>query len=987
MRFIKAHIYGFGKWTDETFIFNEHGITCIIGENESGKSTFQAFIAFILFGLRPKEREFYRPKTSGTIGGQIVVVDESGDSFTIRRVDGQQNGVAICLFPNGEIRDEKWLTSRLKGMTASLFASTFLLSTKDIATFEQIEADQIGKVLLHTSMSGAPHLYQLEKQFERTIDSLFKPRGERPKINTQLQVVESMQKQLLKHAHMAQRYEQLTEQIERAKQQMQDMQSQVEQVKKKIIIWKQLEAALPMIQQYEQVEKTYTFEDTIYFPENGMKRMEELQHVKKQYNSNIAMMQQTIDRYMTEMEQISLLATPEEQEARAILQAKEEWTYMLRTVNEWKKENEVLRSEITTRLEPFLHSIPMTVVDNIRLQPFMEKKWSDLAKQADAFDQLRIQRERTLEEEQMKRSSIHEQMLGLKEDLLTDEQLDEAKRQLEQAEEWRTHQSVRESIQKQADRSRKQAEYSYQKATRMLIGAHVITAIFILFAQVLSFPFLYNGAIISSGFSWIQWIVARKESRKQIIYAQKSPGDSTIQITEADRLIIEEKLRVHQLASESNALLFQQRDEVDRTILNQQKQLDDILHDEQLLNEQIEESIQMYPFLDTIELSYWGEVGYVLRDVHTLKHKIAQLEEQIENKQAKIDKFEQRVFQWSKQYGRVRPVDTVNVLTMEIEQLIRHHEQQKQQLQMASNEKQEALRKKDELEGKRARVNENIAALLNEASVETEEVFVAQYEKKIDQLEMKRQLEEAKQQLIHLFSPSTWQSYVGKGMDVQTIHYERLKSEAELEELETSIEKERAILATSIAEINQMERTDSVSYSERIHQFEVEKGALRALANEWATFEIARSTLEQAKQTYMETHVAEAVKRTAAHFSFLTGNRYQMIHIDPSTEALTVEDRDHIQYSVGELSKGTRDQLYISLRLAMSEQIQEKTPYPFLFDDSFVHFDQNRTERMIQLIGHLANEEQVFVFTCKEEIAELIEKNTTSERLSLIRIH
>lgn len=987
MRLINAQIYGFGKWTDETFTFNEHGLTCITGDNESGKSTFQAFISFVLFGLRPKERAFYRPKTSGTIGGQLGVVDKDGESFTIRRVDGQQNGAAICMFPNGETKDEEWLNDQLKGMNASLFASTFLFTTKDLAIFEQIESDQIGKVLLHTSISGAPHLSRLEKKLERNMDELFKPRGERPTINAQLNVVERMHKQLLDHAQMAEKHQRLTEKIEQAKTNMDHMQIQLQQEKKQNITWKQLETALPFLQQYERAKEAYGDEKPIFFPTKGIERMEEKQHIKKQYNSNMTIIQQNIDRYTIEMENVSMLQADTEEEARSILQAKEDWTYMLRTVNELKKETEVIQAEMTTRLEPFLHSIPEAYVDDMRLQPFVEKKWSDFAKQADAFDQMRIGRQRALEDEVMKRTSIEKQMKILEADLLTDEQLSERKKQLTLADEGRTNQTLIESIKNQEKEVRQKAEQTYKKANHILIGTHVVAVLFLFCAFIFTFPLLVHGAILSSAFGFIQWIGARRLFGKQTTSTLITPLEPSTHLTEAERSILEESIRAHEFASESIAHLIQQLGEVDRTIINRQKQLDELLQDEQVLNEQIEEHVQMYPFLDKIELPYWGEVGYVLRDVHVLKHKIMGIEERIATKEEHVHHFEQRVLSWWEEQGEVRTIDSIESLVIEIERVIRHHEQQQQQYQMAKSEKEEAMREKTALEEKRTQINAEIASLLDEAAVETEESFVTRYEKMLDQLNVQREVDEAKQQLIHIFSPSTWQTYVDKGIDAHTIDFERMKSEDTIEELEENIEKERAVLASSSAEIKQMERTDSRFFSERMHQFEVEKASLHALAKQWATYQVARSTLEQAKQSYMETHVTEVVNRTAEHFSFLTNNRYQMIYIDAATDTLTVRDRNHIEYMVDELSKGTRDQLYISLRLAMSERIHEKTPYPFLFDDSFVHFDQKRTERMIQLIVQIARREQVLLFTCKPEIEEIVKEHTASEELSWIRIH
>ena len=53
MRICSCRIDGFGKFQNKEFIFDP-GINLILGENESGKSTLQAFLFVMLFGLERK---------------------------------------------------------------------------------------------------------------------------------------------------------------------------------------------------------------------------------------------------------------------------------------------------------------------------------------------------------------------------------------------------------------------------------------------------------------------------------------------------------------------------------------------------------------------------------------------------------------------------------------------------------------------------------------------------------------------------------------------------------------------------------------------------------------------------------------------------------------------------------------------------------------------------------------------------------------------
>lgn len=53
MKIKQLHIYGFGKWQDQKWDFNDQQLSVIAGENEAGKSTIRAFILFMLLVYHP----------------------------------------------------------------------------------------------------------------------------------------------------------------------------------------------------------------------------------------------------------------------------------------------------------------------------------------------------------------------------------------------------------------------------------------------------------------------------------------------------------------------------------------------------------------------------------------------------------------------------------------------------------------------------------------------------------------------------------------------------------------------------------------------------------------------------------------------------------------------------------------------------------------------------------------------------------------------
>jgi len=72
------------------------------------------------------------------------------------------------------------------------------------------------------------------------------------------------------------------------------------------------------------------------------------------------------------------------------------------------------------------------------------------------------------------------------------------------------------------------------------------------------------------------------------------------------------------------------------------------------------------------------------------------------------------------------------------------------------------------------------------------------------------------------------------------------------------------------------------------------------------------------------------------------------------------------------LSRGTREQLYLSLRFGLIREFGERTErLPVVVDEVLVNFDPKRAGRAARAFAELANTNQVLVFTCHPETVAL----------------
>lgn len=185
----------------------------------------------------------------------------------------------------------------------------------------------------------------------------------------------------------------------------------------------------------------------------------------------------------------------------------------------------------------------------------------------------------------------------------------------------------------------------------------------------------------------------------------------------------------------------------------------------------------------------------------------------------------------------------------------------------------------------------------------------------------------------------------------------------EARQLEERLEKKRQELSDVRALLAKMERSES--YSIMSHRFQLEKDQLRKQVKQWAMYRTAKQVLEETKLVYQQEYLPKAMVLTSRYFSDLTNGRYRRVFLPEKGSTITVEDKSQLRFKVNELSKGTRDQLYISLRFALNEMMNDEHAFPFFIDDGFVHFDRKRTEQVLKILQQTAQQQQVILFTCQ----------------------
>lgn len=174
----------------------------------------------------------------------------------------------------------------------------------------------------------------------------------------------------------------------------------------------------------------------------------------------------------------------------------------------------------------------------------------------------------------------------------------------------------------------------------------------------------------------------------------------------------------------------------------------------------------------------------------------------------------------------------------------------------------------------------------------------------------------------------------------------------------------------TVAEIEERRRTTLL---------EIEDGALRYLQ-----LRAGVAAAEQALAIYRERHRSSMMERASAAFRTISRGAYSGLAAQPGKDGETL-----IALAAGggskaadELSKGTRFQLYLALRVAgYHEFAKARRAVPFVADDIMETFDDFRAEEAFRLFVDMARSGQVIYLTHHQHLCEIVRRVCPTARL------
>jgi uncharacterized protein YhaN len=197
--------------------------------------------------------------------------------------------------------------------------------------------------------------------------------------------------------------------------------------------------------------------------------------------------------------------------------------------------------------------------------------------------------------------------------------------------------------------------------------------------------------------------------------------------------------------------------------------------------------------------------------------------------------------------------------------------------------------------------------------------------------------------------------------------------EAELAEVERDHTRQAQSLGGYEVGLEQMRRDSGAA--DKAADAQEALARVRVVVERYARAKIGAFILGREIERYRQENQGPMLTKASQLFARLTLGKYTGVRAgfnDKDKTVIKCVREGNVEVDVEGLSEGTRDQLYLSLRLASLLRYADLAePMPLVLDDVLIQFDDERSRAALQIIAELSTRMQVLFFTHHTRLVEL----------------
>ena len=325
----------------------------------------------------------------------------------------------------------------------------------------------------------------------------------------------------------------------------------------------------------------------------------------------------------------------------------------------------------------------------------------------------------------------------------------------------------------------------------------------------------------------------------------------------------------------------------------------------------------------------------------------------------------------------------------------------KLRLGRASQEQAVLLREREELDAlEKALITtqtdlrsceEELSAMRQSAHCDTREELIAAEQRSQTCTKLKQRQQELEQNLSRIAGGT---ALVDLELQAESVNPDELTGRIETlnKEIVTLLDPEINQLTESIGrKKNELDRMDGGSKAAELAEaLQHSLSKIRRLTERYIRVKLAAKMLRDETERYRQENEAPVLKIASRYFNGLTMGSFTGLRTDSDDHGKLVlagvrPNGSWLQ--VDAMSSGTRDQLYLALRLATLEwRTESSEPMPFIVDDILINFDDQRSQATIKALSELGEKSQVILFTHHQKIVEAAGEPEFAEKVFIHKL-
>ena len=1015
MRINALEVDGFGVWTELKLDPLSEGLTVFYGPNEAGKTTLLQFIRSVLYGFSPERRRYLPPVHGGKPGGSLWVTGPGGECAITRHqtLDSARPGDELLVFtPDGARHGEPLLKTLLCSVDESIFNNVFAVGLRELQELAVLKDTEAAALLYNLTIGlDSVSLVEVMRELAGSRNRLVDAAGGPCQVVELLAQQERILAQVGEAEGLGRRYASLAEDRGRLDREIARLEDEKGQLGREIRV---LDLAVALGDRWRQRklldQRCAALEPAEKMPEGAVERFNAVAAALKKRRRDWADVKRQREQLRTEAAGLkineALLKSAPRIEA---LEEQEHWLAALET-QVLELETEIDEAESGLKEEQEQLGLGSGACPSLapRSLAAMRRPARALRRSGQKLEEAR----RQVQEAEATADALSERVRsaltacghkelgeatdragGLVAQLRRREQLDERVQQMH-----RRHAELEQQTQELMDREMLPVSIILGLGGVFVAGAVLMLLKFwdlVSAASLLGdlgWPLALLGLVAMAAAVVVKFVMEQSNAR-QIEAAQRQTRllHQQIRQTREERDALDRLLpaeggsaagQLHAAERELAGLeelvpLDAQRKAAKHEAEHARERVQQAEADLAAATRRWKEAVAAAGLPEGVSPKQVRQLAVRCHQIGHSTDRLRHRREELQKRSEELRTLSERIAQLAKEVGvgleAKSPIDRLHAMA---EQLGR----QKALFQ----ERQALARQSRKLRRKHTRLDSLLARLKHRRRILLDEVGAAdgrEFRRRAESYQQAQTLHHQREQLAREIQSAI----AGQAGD------EELRKLLE-EETVAGIEARRGPLQSRLAvceaqlrqrlekrgQLAEQLRLLAEDRTPALKQFELAtvQKRLSEAVHQWQVLGATARVLETVRQGYEQTRQPECLQEASAHLRRMTEGHYQRVWTPLSDDVLLVDDAAGKPLPVELLSHGVREQLFLSLRLALAGSYARRgAQLPMILDDVLVNFDAKRVRAAAGVLCELAaTGYQLLVFTCHEHIARMFEE-------------